>query len=231
VALRREGDYPRRPWGLRGGVGLRHLRIPGERGVYAYRQGMLQLGCGASGQSRRNSESSVLSFLTISAIVNAAKVGSASAAPAIIRSSVMPDLAAFLPPSLGENETAQANSSRRDVRRSSAEQRPFVVVRNVRACCARTAAVAVSAAAADLDAWSDGLRAYTTLRHPLFETCTAYSKREVVAARFSVTRGGNWVSSTSSTVHLSSFRLISVPSMGISRSSWAPRPTSVPSSE
>jgi hypothetical protein len=87
----------------------------------------LQLGCGASGQSRRNSESSVLSFLTISAIVSAAKVGSASAAPAIIRSSVMPDLAAFLPPSLGENETTQANSSQRDVRRSSADQRPFVV--------------------------------------------------------------------------------------------------------
>jgi hypothetical protein len=76
----------------------------------------LQLGRGASGQSRRNSESSVLSFVTISAIVSAAKAGSASATPAIIRSSVMPDLAAFLPPSLGENETAQANSPQRDVR-------------------------------------------------------------------------------------------------------------------
>jgi hypothetical protein len=53
----------------------------------------------------------------------------------------MPDLAAFLPPSLGENETAQANSSRRDVRRSSAEQRPFVVVRNVLERVAREARV------------------------------------------------------------------------------------------
>jgi hypothetical protein len=49
------------------------------------------------------------------------------------------DSAAFLPPSLGENETTQANSSQRDVRRSSADQRPFVVWHNVLERLAREA--------------------------------------------------------------------------------------------